>query len=304
MHTHIQEHTCMLTYDNKMKIWFFFYILNNAMYPWHNQRTWYKSMSMISLFVDITELHISPLLGTCTCKKEDTHCMWIWGNPGKPQAKSSGREMLRGVEDLLCPVLVWLYHQRVWHGWNSLIVNTIIHIAISWFKEFVSWMSLWVVPVTQESSEAPRYPCLLWGSNQVLPFSHQSLQFWFFVVAVVVFCTSLTYTATSATAATPSIWICVASNPSSSSSSSSPTVGTHGEGRQVPWTLLLLAVLICMLLPMLAWTVRLAEEEALSSLVWTLLALPQECIRRARLAERITEDVVMVPTPWTFPSRK
>lgn len=107
------------------------------------------------------------------------------------------------------------------------------------------------------------------------------------------------YTATSATAA--SILISVTSKLSSSSSpslSSSTTVGTQGEGRHVAWLLLLLAALISGLPPAPA-----RAGEMLPRLVGTLV-LPQEWIRRARLAERTTEDVVTVPTPWTFPSRK
>lgn len=160
--------------------------------------------------------------------------------------------------------------------------SMIIHTMTSYFWKFTSWMGVsWVVPVQTRRFKS---------SNQVFLLYLR----WIYFLS--------SYTDTSAAAATVSISISVTST--SLSSSTLPTAGTQDEGRHAAWLLLLLlAVFICMLLPMPGWAVRLAAEETLARLVGTLV-FPQEWIRRARLAERITEEVVAVPTPWTFPSRK
>lgn len=44
-YTHSQVHTCMLTYTRKRKETTQFYTVNNAMYPWHNQKDSAKAIA-------------------------------------------------------------------------------------------------------------------------------------------------------------------------------------------------------------------------------------------------------------------
>lgn len=62
MHTHIHTSTRMHAYIHRKETQF--YTVNNAMYPWHNQKDSAKAIAIvISLFVDIN----AHILGIWNC---------------------------------------------------------------------------------------------------------------------------------------------------------------------------------------------------------------------------------------------
>lgn len=67
MHTHTLTGTHMHAYIHQKKKTTPFYTVNNAMYPWHNQKDSAKANSMVSLFLDInahTPLYMEYVLHT------------------------------------------------------------------------------------------------------------------------------------------------------------------------------------------------------------------------------------------------
>lgn len=162
IHTHRYTHACLHTPKTETTP---FYTVNNAMYPWHNQKDSAKAIAR-SVFIWIS-MHISLVYGIRTTYK--TRCT-LYLDLREPSHSTNLITWYRDVERGF-----WVSFFFAWHlspksvkQWN--IPKVWLSVSLSSLQILISWIGkLRVVPVAGDSQKTPGQPCLLQASHQGFP---------------------------------------------------------------------------------------------------------------------------------------